>query len=385
MPLLAEHKDLPGLYATDLDAVEREARHMLTDAAFSYVAAGAGSGATVEANRAAFARWGIVPRVLRDVSGHQPTTVLGATSPGPVLLAPVGALRLIHPDGEHALARAARELGIPFVLSAAASVPLEHVAETNGPGDRWYELVWTTDEAVNDSQIERARAHGYTVLVISVDLPMVGWRPRHHDVANLPFLEGIGTENLAHDPAFLLGLDGKGDERAQVVRRWAEIMTDPTRTWDDLAHVRDRWDAGPIVLKGIQHVDDALRAVEAGMDGIVVSNHGGRQVDGALGALHALPSIADAVRTLTASAGLPKTTILFDSGIRSGADIIKAVALGADAVLLGRPWVYGLGAFGPDGIGHVVRSILADYGRTLGNAGYANAYELTRAAVREVS
>ena len=371
-------EDDPVRYQTNLRDLETEARAVLPADAYAYIAAGAGNGDTVAANRDAFQRWRIVPRVLRQVEDearHQ-STVLGANSR--VWIAPVGAQRKFHPDGELAVARAARALDIPIILSPAASYRLEEVARANGDGNRWYELVWSTDDKLIEKQLVRARAAKYKGLVVSVDLRRTGWRPDHIDRGNLPMWDGIGTENLADD----LDLDGLGPLQDQITRRWTEVMTDTTRTWSDLDPVRRAW-SGPIVLKGIQHVDDARRAVDAGADGIVVSNHGGRQVDGAIASLDALPPIVDAVGDQITSTG-ERFTVLFDGGIRCGADIIKALALGAHAVLLGRPLLYGLAVGGESGVRHVLRSILADYDQSMGNACYDSPDELTRAALMQV-
>ena len=362
-------------FTTDGDALESSARQRMEPGPFWYVAGGAGAGATVRANREAFDRWRIVPRMLRDTTDRAlGTTVLGTVMSAPVLLAPVGVQGIVHPDGELASARAAAALGLPMVLSTASSYPLEEVAEANGAGPRWYQLYWPNDDELCASLLRRARAAGYTALVVTLDTWMLAWRPHDLDQSYLPFLLGQGTAIPFSDPVFRSRLDKSPEEDlAGAVARWVPTFTGTAKTWDRLPFLRERWD-GPIVLKGIQHVDDARRAVTAGMDGIVVSNHGGRQVDGAIGALDALPRIAAAVGG--------QIEVLFDSGVRSGADVLKALALGARAVLVGRPVAYGLAHGGEEGVRHVLRSLLADFDLTLGLCGYRTPAELTEDAVQ---
>ena len=206
--------------------------------------------------------------------------------------------------------------------------------------------------------------------MVTLDTWLLGWRPHDLDTAYLPFLTGEGLANYFSDPAFLAGLEKPpAEDLPAALMRWLPMFTGTDHTWDEIAFLREHWD-GPIALKGIQHVDDARRAVDAGVQGIVVSNHGGRQVDGAIGSLDALPGIADAVGD--------QVEVLFDSGIRTGADIVKALALGARAVLVGRPWVYGLGLGGTDGVRHVLRSLLADLDLTMALSGHRTPAELTR-------
>lgn len=318
-----------GALPADLSSLEGLARARLAPQVFGYIAGGAGTGDTMRENGAAFRRWRIVPRMLTDVSSPAfASTVLGTQLAAPMLLAPVGGLRLAHPDGELAVARAAGSLGVPMILSTNSSVALEDVAQASGDGQRWFQLYWPKDREVAASLLSRAKAADFSVLVLTLDARMLGWRPHDLDHAFLPVLRGIGAQNYLTDPAFVAGLpEPVADNAAAAILRSAQMFGDPSLTWEDLPFLRERWD-GPIVLKGIQSVADAQRAVAAGMDGIVVSNHGGRQVDGGIGALDALPPIAAALG--------PRATVLFDSGVRGGADIIKALALGARAVLIGQ-------------------------------------------------
>ncbi|MDQ0379672.1 lactate 2-monooxygenase [Amycolatopsis thermophila] len=356
-------------FTTDPTRLAESAREVLTPEAYGYVAGGAGSGATMAANRAAFDRWKLVPRMLTDATARDTSaTVLGAALPAPVLLAPVGVQSIVHPDAELATARAAAALGLPMILSTASSKTIEEVAEASGEGPRWFQLYWPADSDVTASMLTRAKEAGYTTLVVTLDTWTLAWRPRDLDAAYLPFLTGEGLATPLSDPAFRALLDkAPEDDMPSAILRWVSLFTGTDHSWDQLPFLREHWD-GPIVLKGIQHVDDARRAVDAGVDGIVVSNHGGRQVDGAIASLEALPPIVGAVGD--------RVEVLFDSGVRTGADILKALALGAKGVLVGRPWVYGLGHAGEDGVRHVLRSLLADLDISLALTGHRSIGEL---------
>ena len=333
-----------------------------------YVAGGAGTEQTMRVNREAFDRWRIVPRMLRGVTERNlSTTVCGTPMPAPVLLAPIGVLGIVHPDAERAVARAAAATGVPMVLSTAASTSMEDVAAQAGDAPRWYQLYWPTDRTVAASLVHRAEAAGYQAIVVTVDTWTLGWRPRDLDQAYLPFLTTEGLANYLSDPAFRAGLAVPPEQDPQAaVLHWVGMFGDAALTWDDLA-----WLAGqtelPVLLKGICHPDDARAAADAGVAGIVVSNHGGRQVDGAAGALDCLPAV------VAAANGLP---VLFDSGVRSGADAFRALALGARAVLVGRPYVYGLALAGTAGVTHVLRCLLAELDLTLALSGHRSLAEL---------
>jgi isopentenyl diphosphate isomerase/L-lactate dehydrogenase-like FMN-dependent dehydrogenase len=322
--------------------------------------------------------------MLTDVSSPSyASTVLGADLAVPFLLAPVGVLGIAHPGGEVAVARAAAACGVPMVLSTVSSTAMEEVAEASGDGQRWFQLYWPQDRAVAASFLARATAAGFTTLVITLDTRLLAWRPRDLDQAFQPFLRGIGIQNYLTDPAFQASLaaatPGLGApvsaglgapvsaDLAAAILQFTRIFGDRTLTWDDLPFARDHWD-GPIVLKGVLSVADAERAAAAGMDGIIVSNHGGRQVDGTIAALDALPAVAAAVGS--------RITVLFDSGIRSGPDMLKALALGARAVLIGRPYAFGLGLGGEDGVRHVLRVLRNEFELTMRLSGYASLDEL---------
>ena len=353
---------LPEL-PTDLTRLEELARQRLAPEAFDYVAGSAGDEKTARANREALDRRRIVPRMLRDVKQRDLSVELfGTALPGPLLLAPVGVLSIVHEEAEPAAARAAAAQGLPFIQSCVSSTPMEQVAEAMGDAPRWFQLYWGGDREVTRSMLRRAAAAGYSALVVTLDTRILAWRPRDLDRAYLPFLHGIGTANYFTDPAFQAGLAKPVQEdRDAAVMHFVQMFVDPSTTWDDLAFLRAEW-AGPIVLKGIQHPDDARRAVDAGMDGVLVSNHGGRQVNGALGSLDALPAVAQAVGD--------RVPVLFDSGIRTGDDVFKAIALGARAVLVGRPYAFGLGLGGQAGVEHVLRSLMAEFDLTMALSGY---------------
>ncbi|MGH8963219.1 MAG: lactate 2-monooxygenase, partial [Jatrophihabitantaceae bacterium] len=362
-------------FTTDATALEDAARDTLAPGPFWYVAGAAGSGATNRANRAAFDRWRVVPRMLSGATDRDlTTTVLGASLSAPIITAPVGVQSIVHPEAEKAVAAVAAELGLAMTLSTVSSFTLEDVAAANGDGVRWFQLYWPNDEQVCLSLLARAQAAGFTTLVVTLDTWLLGWRPHDLDNAYLPFLTGEGLANYFIDEAFLAPLaKPPADDLPAALMRWLPMFTGTDHTWDQVAFLREHWD-GPVVLKGIQHVDDAKRAVDTGVQGIVVSNHGGRQVDGAIASLDALPPIAAAVGD--------QVEVLFDSGIRTGADVLKAIALGARAVLVARPWVYGLALGGTDGVRHVLRSLLADTDLALALSGHRTPAELTPDCVK---
>ncbi|WP_328382298.1 lactate 2-monooxygenase [Streptomyces sp. NBC_00400] len=355
---------------TDLTRLEELAERRLGPGPVGYVAGSAGTGSTADANRAALHRHRIVPRMLREVHERDLSVeVCGRALPAPLALAPVGVLSIMHPDAEPGAARAAAAQGVPYILSSASSTPMEEVAEAMGDGERWFQLYWAKDREVTRSFLHRAKAAGYTALFVTLDTPLLAWRPRDLDQAYLPFLHGVGTANYFTDPAFRAGLAKPVHEDPNAaVMHFLGMFADPAKTWPDLAFLRENWD-GPIVLKGILHPQDALRAAEAGMDGVVVSNHGGRQVAGSVAAADALPRVVEAAAD--------RLTVLFDSGIRTGDDIFKALALGAKSVLVGRPYAYGLGLDGQAGVEHVIRCLLAELDLTLALSGHSRPDTLT--------
>lgn len=367
----------PGL-PLSYDALEAAAREKLSPEAFGYVAGGAGSEDTMRANREAFARWRIVPRMLRNVAQRDlSVSVLGSTFSVPLLLAPIGVQSIVHPEAEVAVARAAAGLNIPMVLSTASSRSLEEVADAAGSAPRWFQLYWGRNPDVTASMLQRAEAAGYSAIVVTLDTALLSWRERDLHNAYLPFLLGEGLANYFTDPAFRAALEQPPEaDPLTAIRYFIGIFSNPALAWEDLRWLREHTKL-PIILKGILHYDDARKALEYGVEGLIVSNHGGRQVDGAEASLEALPRVVAAV-----NGAIP---VLFDSGIRRGADMLKALALGARAVLLGRPYIWGLALNGTDGVREVLMNILADFDLTLALSGYAsvaevNAQALTREA-----
>jgi lactate 2-monooxygenase len=392
----------------DFAELERRARKASSRAAWAYVAGGAGEGRTMLRNRAAFDRWAIVPRmaagaVERDLS----VTLFGRRHAGPMLLAPVGAGALMGRDSDVAIARAAAATGTAYVFSNQGCNPMEQTAAAMGDGRRWFQLYWSKDEHLVDSLIGRAERAGAQALVVTLDTTVLGWRPQDLNLGSLPFAKGIGIAQYTSDPVFrelaaarprgarpkvtlgairaLLAMSRNhpGSTWANLrsplpmasVETFLDVYSNPGLSWDHLATLRERTRL-PIVLKGILHPDDAVRAFALGADAIVVSNHGGRQVDNAIAALDALVAVREAVG--------PAPTVLFDSGIRTGADVFTALALGANAVLLGRPHLYGLAIAGQHGVEDVIRNVLAELDLTMALAGTPAVASITRAAVRPV-
>jgi lactate 2-monooxygenase len=355
----------------DWRELERDAYAMLSRGPRGYIQGGAGLGETMRANREAFDEWRIVPRMLRDVSERSlERTVLGTKLPAPVLLAPIGVQTVAHPDGELASARAAAHVGLPLIASTAASHTIEQIAEAAGEQSCWYQLYWPRDRELARSFLERAERSGYEAVVVTLDTWLLGWRPADLTDGFLPFLRGEGNASYLSDPVFRAALPKPPEEDlATAVAYWAWQFSNPSVTWKDLAFLRECTEL-PIVLKGIQSAEDAELAVEHGVEGIVVSNHGGRQVDGAIGALQALPGVVDAVGD--------RCEVLFDSGIRCGADALKALALGARAVCLGRPYVWGLALGGEQGVIDVLRAFLAELDLNMALSGHASIDEVGR-------
>lgn len=360
-----------GLLSFEPERLEAAARAVLSSEVYNFVAGYAGTGRTARANLGAFDRWRIVPRMLCDIDDRDlGTSLFGRRLPTPLLLAPIGVQAVVHADGELATARAAAATGVPMILSASSSFDIESVASANENGVRWFQLYWSSDDEHTASVLRRAREAGYSILVVTLDNPIIGWRPLDLDAGYSPFARGLGMQVYFSDPVFRSRLRRPPEEDlAAAVARWRYIFDGRNHGWAELALLRGLWD-GPIVLKGIQHPDDALRAVDHGADGIIVSNHGGRQVDGAVASLDALPGIRDAV-----DGCFP---VLFDSGVRTGSDILKALALGADAVLVGRPYIWGLACGGEAGVEHVIRSLLAELEITLGLVGRREVATLDR-------
>ncbi len=401
------------LVPTDSRALEQVARTSMSRKGFAYVAGSAGSEATARANVEAFDRWRVVPRVLVDTTARDTSVELfGRRHESPFLVAPVGVLSAAHEGADLAVARAAREQRVTPILSTQACVPMEEVARTLRGSGHWFQLYWSSDDDLTASLLARAEACGSEAVVVTLDTAYLGWRPRDLDLGHLPFARGEGIAQYTSDPVFrrrvaervaasagrreatgrprptpaalstLLSMSRNhpGRTRANLrapepraaVETFLEVFSRPALTWQDLPRLRELTSL-PIVLKGILHPDDARRAVEAGVDGVYVSNHGGRQVDRAVAALDALPGVVDAVRESGSS-----VPVIFDSGIRCGADAFVALALGATAVAIGRPHVYGLAIAGADGVSEVLRNLRAELDVQLALTGCTSLADVTR-------
>lgn len=347
---------------TSFPQLEAAAEKKMSAEAWAYTAGGAGLETAMEANRAAFARYPIAPRMLggageRDLGCE----VFGARAAAPVFSSPIGVLEMMHAEADLAVARAMGRLRLPMVISSQASFAMEKIAEANGDGPRFYQLYWGKSDAVAESFVKRAEACGCAAIFLTLDTTVLGWRPRDLNLAFLPFLHGQGIAQYTSDPAFRAMLSQTPEENlAAAAFQFTQVFSDPGLDWARIAKIRS-WTKLPVVLKGIMRADDAAKAVSEGYEGVMVSNHGGRQVDGAMGALDALPSVIAAVKG--------KVPVFFDSGVRCGADIFKALALGARAVGVGRPYAYGLALGGEAGAQAVVEYLLAELDLTMALTG----------------
>ncbi|MEO7236826.1 MAG: alpha-hydroxy-acid oxidizing protein [Lapillicoccus sp.] len=392
----------------DPERLALAARRAMSKDAWAYVAGGAGTGATMRGNREAFAQWSLVPRMLRDVSARDlSVTLFGRRLPTPVVLAPIGAAGIVRRDADVLVARAAASVGVPLVISSQGSSPMEVTAAAMGDAPRWFQLYWSTDEALVDSFIRRAEGIGADALVVTLDTTMLGWRPQDLDRGSLPFAKGIGIAQYTSDPRFWALVEERAaasvptarprptpgalrtlasmarelpggfvaNARSPLTRAAVEtflaIYSKPSLSWADLATLCGRTRL-PVLLKGVLHPDDAVRAAELGVNGIIVSNHGGRQVDGAVASLDALVDVVAALAR-AGHAGMP---VVLDSGVRSGADVVKALALGAAAVTVGRPHVYGLAVDGEAGVRTVLENLVAEVDLTMGLCGVATVADL---------
>jgi lactate 2-monooxygenase len=376
------------------ERLQAEAELRMSREAAAYVIGSAGTEATARANRAAFDRHAIAPRVLNDVSRRDlSVNLFGRTHRAPILLAPIGVLELVHRDADLAVARAASAEGVGFVFSNQASAQMETCASAMRDAPRWFQLYWSSDDDFVRSVVRRAENCGCEAIVLTLDTTLLGWRPRDLDLGYLPFLRGLGLAQYLSDPIFqekippsapdtgfkpqglgivkaAMSLRRKGKEFGLsmqqmrcAVAHFVATYSRPDLTWNDIARLRAMTKL-PILLKGVRHAEDAKVAAQHGVNGLIVSNHGGRQVDGERGSLDNLPAV------VAAAGSMP---VLFDSSIRTGADIFKALALGAKAVLLGRPYVYGLTLAGEAGVREVIRNTIADFDLTMALSGVSAA------------
>jgi lactate 2-monooxygenase len=392
----------------DRHELAEQARLAMRPEAYAYITAGAGGEEALRANEDAFSAWRIVPRVLRDVSERDMSIELfGRRLETPFLLSPIGVLEMAHRDADCAVARAAAAEEVPMIFSSQASTPMEEIAAEMGSAPRWFQLYWSTSNELVESFVARAEACGCEAIAVTLDTTILGWRTRDLDLAYLPFLRGRGIAQYTSDPVFrrlveeslgepsanpaprpslaalgtLVQVLRNHPERALrglrsgmargAVERFVQIYSRPSLTWGDLPFLRERTRL-PILLKGVLHPDDARRAAAEGIDGVIVSNHGGRQIDGVIPTLEALPGIAKAAGDMP---------VLLDSGVRGGADAFRALALGASAVCIGRPYVYGLAIAGEEGVSDVIRNLTAELDLTMGLAGCRSVDEITPEAL----
>jgi lactate 2-monooxygenase len=389
--------------------LEESAKAVMSPQAYAYIAGGAGVESTIRSNRSAFETCKIVPRMLKNVGERDISIDLfGKKLPTPFLVSPIGVLEMVHPEADLAVGRAAAQLRVPYIFSNQASRPMEEVAAAMGNSPRWFQLYWSKSNELVKSFVQRAEKCGCDAIVVTLDTTMLGWRTRDLELAYLPFLEGKGIAQYTSDPVFQQMMDeadaqentkreitwqtlrglvsmvnrypGKGffkklksGRPIKAVQKFISTYSNPCTTWDDLKFLREQTKL-PILLKGILHPDDARKAVDYGMDGIVVSNHGGRQVDGSVSTFEMLPEIVHAVDG--------RITVIIDSGIRGGADAYKCLAMGARAVCIGRPYVYGLALAGELGVYEVLRNFMADFELTMGLAGCKHVSEITRETLR---
>lgn len=390
----------------DWAKLEAKAKEWMSPEGFTYVNGGAGLEHTIKNNRDGFGEWQIVPRMLRDVSTSDASLELfGQTLPSPILLAPVGVLEMAHRKADLAVGKAAADLGVPMIFSNQASVPMEKVAAIMGDTPRWFQLYWSKSRELVTSLVQRAEACGCSAIVVTLDTTMLGWRIQDLDLAYFPFLRGKGIAQYTSDPVFQRLVDEPDEidtpipkrrltfktiasalslihaypgsffknltsgRPLKAVRKFIRIYNNPALNWDDLPFLREKTKL-PILLKGILHPEDARKALDYGVNGLIVSNHGGRQVDGSISTIKALPGVVDAVNG--------QIPILIDSGIRGGADIFKALSLGAKAVCIGRPYAYGLAIDGQRGVSAVLKNLMADFELTMRLSGYQSLKDLNR-------
>ncbi len=374
------------LVSPDWKKLEQQALAKMDASALSYIAYGAGLQKTVDNNRSGFDKYRIVPRMLRNVENRDTSTkILDVEYPSPFFLCPIGVAEMVHPEADLAIARGAAPTGIPYIFSNQSSFSMEECAKNMGDTPFYFQLYWSKSRDLVASFVKRAEKCGAKGIVLTLDTTILGWRTRDLDIAFLPFLQGKGIGQYTSDSVFQKLMieeiekantdnhapdspEFKKLQQFTAVRLFTQIYTNPSTTWADLVFLRDHTKL-PIFLKGILHEDDAALAVKYGMDGIIVSNHGGRQVDGAISTIEALPAIVQVVNK--------KIPVMLDSGIRGGADMFKAIALGASAVGLGRPHIYGLTLAGAEGVTEVIRQLQSDFELTMALSGCKNVSEIT--------
>ncbi|WP_337860214.1 lactate 2-monooxygenase [Ferroplasma sp.] len=354
-----------------LESWRSEARKLLKDGPWGYIEGAAGSEDTMRENIRAFSRYRIRPRYLHDVDDrNQSITLFGKKYDSPFIIAPIGVQSIIHKDAEYASAGAAASLNMPYILSTVSSVSIEEIAKTYPDSDKWFQLYPGRDENVMKSMVKRAERSGYNAIVVTVDTTMLGWREQDLKNAYLPFLQGEGIANFLTDPEFLKRLDERPEDNMNAaIEEFLMVYVNPSFTWNGFKKIR-QWTRLPVLVKGISSIEDANAAVSYGADGVIISNHGGRQVDGAISSLEALDEI-------TQNGGI-NCTVLFDSGIRHGSDAMKALALGADGILIGRPYCYAMAVAGQRGIERYMNELKAELDLQMALSGFNSITELSR-------
>lgn len=360
-------------FPVSYEELEQVAQKNMSVGGFGYVRSGAGGEETLRKNLDSFSKYSLVPRVLRNVSNVDTSiNLFGKTYPYPFLLAPVGMQKLAHEEGELATSKAAATFKVPFVLSTVASYSIEDVAAVSGDSPKWFQLYWSNNKEVSFNMVKRAEAAGYEAIVLTVDTVMLGWREEDMKNRFSPLKLGYGKANYEQDPVFLASLDSHDQE--SIVQGILDNVFHPTLDWNHIAELKEHTTL-PILLKGILSPEDARLAVDHGVDGIIVSNHGGRQLDGVIAAIDALPLIVDEIK-----GDIP---VLFDSGIRRGSDVVKALALGAEAVFIGRPFVYGLAAAGKAGVEKVIGNYIQDTKVSIALAGASSIKDIPTIKLRK--
>ncbi|KAM0715528.1 hypothetical protein Q7P37_009026 [Cladosporium fusiforme] len=367
-------------FNTDPGKLEQRAKEKLSEGGWYYASSNAGMSTTHLANRQAFYRHRIIPRMLQDTNQRDTKTeIFGHKVSAPIGFAPIGINKIYNPAGELPVAKVAKELNLPYCLSTAGSQPIEDVGRANGEGPRFFQLYMPHDDELTVSLLTRAFESGFSACILTLDTWQLGWR--HDDVANsnYAFYHGVGADLGLSDPVFQKRLAEDGIDPKTMPNeagaKWIDnVWHGRAHTWEKIPWAMETWKkisgGKPFVLKGIQHVADAEKAVELGCDGIVVSNHAGRQVDGAIASLDALENIVQAVGE--------KTYIMYDSGVRGASDVVKALALGAKFVFVGRLWVWGLSIMGEHGVRHVMKSLLADLDILFNVAGIKNVEQIDK-------
>ncbi|WP_163528918.1 alpha-hydroxy acid oxidase [Halobacillus ihumii] len=366
-----------SLLENSFEEWEENAEKCLRNEAFDYIARGSGAEVTMKANVEAFQKWRIRPRVLRDVSERDlSVSLFGHTFSSPLLFAPIGVQAIVYPQGELASAKAASEMGSLFITSSASSFSMEEIAAEMEDSPRWFQLYCSLDDSVTKSLVQRAEACGYSAIVITVDTPMLGFREADLRNGYSPLEEAKGIGNYITDPAFCKLLTKfPQEDLSEAIQKQVDIIDKPGLTWKDIEKVRT-YTRLPILLKGIVHPYDAKLALDYNVDGLIVSNHGGRQLDSAISSLDALVEIQKVIDG--------RIPVLVDGGVRRGTDVIKALALGAKAVLVGRPYVYGL-TKGKTGVKRVIQHILDETDVTMALSGTRSVEEIDSSLLVKVN